>query len=503
VTKKSESTRIPVEARLSEPQLRDLMRSLPHLVWTCLAEGPCDYLSRQWVEYTGIPEEEQLEYGWLLQLHPDDREPVKAKWQATVGAGAAFDIEFRIRRHDGVYKWFRTRAIPLRDDSGTIVKWYGSNTDIDDYRSTVDSLRESEAVETAVISAALDAIILMDRDGAIVDFNPAAERLFGYRPDDVIGRSLSEIIIPPSLRARHESALRRHHGAATSNVIGKRVELPAMRSDGTEFPAEIAIVKTGSEDAPMFVGYIRDTTERRRAQEADALRVAKEATESANRELEAFSDTVAHDLRKPLRAINGFSQALLEDYSANLDETARDYLQRIARSAQHMGGLIDGLLDLARIAKEEIRHDVVDVAELARSIIPTLVGNETRAVEWLIDDDMKVGGDVHLIRTLLEALLRNAWTFTQKETTARIEIRRDASAPNAFLVRDNGVGFDPAAAGELFLPFRCLRQHPEMEGAGMGLATVARIAWRHGGRVRADGEPGTGATIYVSLSRSS
>jgi len=134
----------PMESRLSDSQLRELADSLSHLVWTCLAEGPCDYLSGQWVAYTGIPEADQLGYGWLMQLHPDDRERVKAEWAATVVAGVAFDIEFRIRRNDGVHRWFRTRAIPLHDTSGKLDKWCGSNSDIDDYKRTEQVLRESE-----------------------------------------------------------------------------------------------------------------------------------------------------------------------------------------------------------------------------------------------------------------------------------------------------------------------------------------------------------------------
>ncbi len=144
----------PIETRLSVAQLRELTESLPHLVWTCLAEGPCDYLSRQWIEYTGIPEAEQLGYGWLLRLHADDRERVKAEWAAAVGAATPFDIEFRIRRADGVFRWFRTRAIPLRDPEGRIVKWYGSNTDIDAYKRTEESLRLSEMRFRQAITAA-------------------------------------------------------------------------------------------------------------------------------------------------------------------------------------------------------------------------------------------------------------------------------------------------------------------------------------------------------------
>ena len=130
--------------RESERRYRTLAESLPHLVWTCRADGPCDYLSPRWVDYTGIPEADQLGYGWLEQLHPDDRERVVAEWSEVAPRGGVFDIEFRIRRADGVHRWFKTRAIPFRDDGGRVVKWFGSNTDIDDHKRAHEALRESE-----------------------------------------------------------------------------------------------------------------------------------------------------------------------------------------------------------------------------------------------------------------------------------------------------------------------------------------------------------------------
>jgi anti-anti-sigma factor len=138
-------------ARLTMAQLQDLTDALPHLVWTCLKTGPCDYLSRQWVEYTGIPETEQLNYGWLNQLHPDDRERVIKEWTATVGAERSFDVEFRIRRADGVHRWFKTRAIPLRDTQGKLVKWYGSNTDMEDFKAAMQELMDKNEQLSKVI----------------------------------------------------------------------------------------------------------------------------------------------------------------------------------------------------------------------------------------------------------------------------------------------------------------------------------------------------------------
>jgi PAS domain S-box-containing protein len=133
------------ELAASEHRFRDLAESLPQLVWTCLADGPCDYLGRQWIEYTGITEAEQLNYRWLQQLHPDDRQPTISAWQEAVGKGKFFDVEFRIRRHDGVYRWFKTRAIPLHNTAGKVVKWFGSNTDIEDLKQMQQELKDRMA----------------------------------------------------------------------------------------------------------------------------------------------------------------------------------------------------------------------------------------------------------------------------------------------------------------------------------------------------------------------
>ena len=158
----------PEASQLGESQLRELMDSLPQLAWTSLAEGSCDYLSRQWIEYTGLPEAVHLGYGWLMQLHPDDRERVKAEWAATLDGGVAIDIELRIRRHDGVHRWFNTRAIPLRDTSGKITKWFGSNSDIEEYKRTEEALRaevqlrEDESRYRMLFDSSEDALMVLE-----------------------------------------------------------------------------------------------------------------------------------------------------------------------------------------------------------------------------------------------------------------------------------------------------------------------------------------------------
>jgi PAS domain S-box-containing protein len=364
-------------------------------------------------------------------------------------------------------------------------------------RDAARALLESEARKAAIMEAALDAIVVMDHDGKIVEFNPAAEMLFGYRREEAVGRPVAETLVPPGLRSAHGHGLARYLSSSVARVLGARVELPAIRRDGTEFPAEIALLRIGAPGKPMFVGYIRDATERRRAAEAEALRRAAEAAEAAYLELEAFSYSVAQDLRSPLRTMIGFGDALLED-QARLDDTGRDHLQRIVAGARRMGEVVDGLLALARLAKVEVQHESFDLAALARSLMP-LYCDPTRHAVWNIAPALPVRGDRRLVRTLLEHLLSNAWKFTRTREVATIELGCSDREDGVYYVRDNGIGFDRARAHALFAPFQ--RHHVDIEyaGAGLGLATAQRIVHRHGGRIWAEASVDAGATFYFTL----
>lgn len=238
-----------------------------------------------------------------------------------------------------------------------------------------------------------------------------------------------------------------------------------------------------------------------RIQERTAdLEHSNSSLETANREMEAFSYSVSHDLRAPLRHINGFSQALVEEYSGQLDEQGKDYLRRICAASDHMAALIDDLLELSRVTRTELRRQRVDMSELCRTIAANL--NESypeREATFVIADGAVAQGDPLLIRQALENILGNAWKYTSKTHGARIEF---GISPNqsttTYFVRDNGVGFDMAYSGKLFGAFQRLHG-AEFEGTGIGLATVQRIIQRHGGTIWAEGSEGHGATFYFTL----
>jgi light-regulated signal transduction histidine kinase (bacteriophytochrome) len=222
---------------------------------------------------------------------------------------------------------------------------------------------------------------------------------------------------------------------------------------------------------------------------------------ASNKELEAFSYSVSHDLRAPLRGIDGFSMALLEGYADRLDEQGKDYLRRVRSATQRMGTLIDDLLNLSRMTRAELQRRPVDLSALTLTVATELkMMQPERAVEFVITPGLEATADARLMRVVLENLLGNAWKFTSSHRSAKIEVgKAQHNGTPAFFVRDDGVGFDPAHADRLFGAFQRLHSTSEFPGTGVGLATVQRIVQRHGGQIWAQGAIEKGATFYFTL----
>jgi PAS domain S-box-containing protein len=298
---------------------------------------------------------------------------------------------------------------------------------------------------------------------------------------------------------------------------------PAYRSilagnlSPTEIPYEDRVrllvgVPVRDENNRTFAGVLitQDITERRRAEdevrrlntELEQRVVERTAElEAVNRELEAFSYSVSHDLRSPLRTVDGFSQALLEDYNASLDDSGRDFLHRIRSACQRMGQLIDDMIELSRVTRTEMNLAEVDLSEIVREIAADLEADDPgRAVEFSIQSGLKGRGDARLLRVALQNLIGNAWKFTMKKPQARIEFGRTNGADAAeYYVRVNGAGFDMVYVDKLFGAFQRLHAMDEFSGTGIGLATVQRVIRRHSGAIRAEAAVNEGATFYFTL----
>lgn len=230
---------------------------------------------------------------------------------------------------------------------------------------------------------------------------------------------------------------------------------------------------------------------------------ARAALEESRRELESLTYTIAHDLRAPLRAIDGFARALSEDCGERLDEDGRRYLQHVLDAAQRMSGMLEGLLSLARIQRAELHPTRVALSRVAHEVVERLrAADPSRSVELVVPDGLAADCDASLFRMALEALLQNGWKFTRGREPARIEVGMLPSTPAIYFVRDNGVGFDMRNAGKLFAPFQRLHSEREFQGVGIGLAAAQRIIRRHGGRIWAEAAADRGATFYFTLSAS-
>jgi len=360
----------------------------------------------------------------------------------------------------------------------------------------------------ALVESSDDAIVSKSLTGVIETWNPGAERLYGYSRSEAIGRLIG-IIVPTDREQEELDILRRiRAGEHVQNYDTVRV-----RKDGSLVDVSLTVFSIRDSSGKIIGAshVARDITLRKRFEnEIRALneslehRVAERTLElsEANRELEAFSYSVSHDLRAPLRSIDGFSRLLLEEAGATLDATAKDRLHRVRAAASRMGQLIDALLELSRLGRTQMRYEDVGLSTLATHIAHELERNAPeRKVSFHIQPGLTAKGDSRLIRILLDNLLGNALKFTSEkpETVIEFGATTEAGDEPIYFVRDNGAGFDMLYAGQLFTPFQRLHAKTEFEGTGIGLATAHRIVTRHGGRIWADAAPGRGATFYFTL----
>jgi PAS domain S-box-containing protein len=372
--------------------------------------------------------------------------------------------------------------------------------------TAVEELRRSEARYRRIVDTAAEGIWTLDLEGRTTFVNAAMAEMLGRTVQDMLGCHASDFMFAGDV-ADHVERLR-----VRGRGVIERYERRLRREDGTELWTSVSGTPLLDErgEALGSMAMLTDVTERRRAQqEVLELNARLEGTvahrtrdlEAACRELEAFSYSVSHDLRTPLRAIDGFSQALVEDCGDAVGEEGVDHLARVRKAAQHMGEMIDALLGLSRISQRELVITAVDLTALAWDIASQLQAADPRRVVRLqIADGLVADGDRALLEVVLGNLLGNAWKYTAKREVAHIEVGTvDDLGVTAFFVRDDGAGFDSGHADQLFEPFRRLCDEADFAGSGIGLATVQRVVRRHGGRCWAEGEPGKGATFFFTL----
>jgi PAS domain S-box-containing protein len=360
--------------------------------------------------------------------------------------------------------------------------------------------------EIHAICDALPALIAqVDGEEKYCFNNRAYETWFGLKPRELLGRTMRQVLGDETYR-EVQSKIR-----AALTGTRQTFESKVRHKDGTQRSVSINYIPRFTSIGTVEGMYIliTDVTEHQRAEDqvrslnADLERRVLERTtqlESANRELEAFCYSVSHDLRAPLRAVRGFTEVLLEQHANQLDPRGLDFLRRISEASLQMDRLVDDLLRLSRVSRSEVQPQEVNLSRMAEDIISELKKAEpARSVKTSIQPGLKALADDRLIRLVLDNLLRNAWKFTSKNTSAAIEFGKVDGDEPAFFVRDNGVGFDMAYAGRLFGVFQRLHSTADFPGSGVGLAIVQRVVKRHGGRVWAEGDTNKGAIFYFTL----
>jgi PAS domain S-box-containing protein len=365
---------------------------------------------------------------------------------------------------------------------------------LDEQARAEAALRHLRGVHEDIAHHVAEGIVLEEAHGRLTYVNPAAASLLGYAPEELIGQPWT-LIVPGEHQTRvQEADQRRARGEVD------RYEIEVVRKDGRRVPVMVSGGPRYEDGA--FAGtlaVLSDISELKRAEEE--LRTRTLQLEAANRELEAFSYSVSHDLRAPLRAMDGFSKILLEEYAQQLPEKAAHFLRRIRQNAEQMGRLINDLLAFSRLSRATLTKQQVSVTELAREAFEALgPEREGRQIEFTVGSFPSCEADPALLRQVLVNLLGKALKFTRSRDVARIEVGcRRRRGECACYVKDNGVGFDTDYADKLFGVFQRFHRPEEYEGTGVGLAVVQRIVHRHGGRVWADARVDTGATFYFTL----
>ena len=495
VTEETETRR---RLERSERLYAELIENAQDLVLTSDLEGRVTSANPAALAATGFSLEEIVGRPADDHFHPESRAAARAAFEKKRNGARGGIYRARLTRKDGssfpveVSSWLFPREGPPTGIHGII-------RDLTEREASETALRMSEERYRLVFENASDGIFFQDAAGCYVDANDAACRLVGYKREELIGKHFTEVLVVPP-----DQPIRWPELKTGRSVLSERT---LRRKDGSLVPVEISgrLYPDG-----RLQGIVRDISARRRSEErlrslnAELERRVTDRTaalEEANRELEAFAYSVSHDLRAPLRAIDGFGHVLAEEYGALLDEEGLRILARMRGSALRLGNLVDDLLRLSRVSRAAVRREQVDLSSLAAEVSLELAATAPgRAVTFEVEPFLEARADRSLVKILLGNLLANAWKFTSKHPEGRIEVGADRTGSQpVFFVRDDGAGFDPVHSSQLFQPFQRLHPSDAFEGTGIGLAIVERIVRKHGGSISADGAPERGATFRFTL----
>ncbi len=512
-----QTTDINRELRESRRKLSTLMDNLPGIAYRCLNDKnwTMEFISSGCLELTGYVAEDLVQNRILSYndiILPEDQKGVWESVQKGVNSRTPYRLTYRIRTKSGEEKWVWEQGSGVFSESGDLLALEGFITDISDAKRYELRLLESERRLSTLMSnlPGMAYRCLNDENWTMEFVSSGCEELTGYTPDEIIGNSAvayNDLIAADDRGMVHsyiKKALDEHNPFRLEyRIIAASGDLKWVWEQGRGIYNE-------RREVLSIEGFITDITERKNIEselqeyrdhlESEVRKRTHELT-AANRELESFAYSVSHDLRAPLRAIDGFSRAILEDYMDKLNEEGKDFLKRIRGASQKMASLIDDMLKLSRLTRDEMEYHPVNMSDAAEKIINELRENEPlRVVEFINTPGITINGDPRLINAALENLLGNAWKFTSARPDGRIEFGLNTlNGETVYYIKDNGAGFDMTYADKLFGAFQRLHTTAEFPGTGIGLAIVQRVINRHGGRIWAESTVNIGSTFYFTL----
>ena len=428
----------------------------------------------------------------VAELYGDVPEVMESVRRAL--AGEAFSTTMQMQN---VY--FEVSYTPMHAADGAVTGVIGVAHDITERHKAEQALEVSDRRVRIIIENAYDAYVAMDREGAIVDWNPQAERTFGWPRQEAIGRSLSDTIIPPRFRQHHLNGLVHYLHTGEGPVLNRRIEMPALHRDGSEFPIEMTISAMRIEESVIFSAFIHDISDRVRAKE-ELERTAAELRRS-NAELEQFAYVASHDLQEPLRMVASYTQLLERRYAAHLDQTARDFIGYAVDGAKRMQQFITGLLRYSRVGTEPQVLEVVNLQEMFDAALANLrIAIQESGAKVEARALPAVRGDPRQLTQLFQNLIGNALKFRKPGQPPHIQVWAEPDGDFwRIAVRDDGIGMDPRFYDRVFVIFQRLHTRDEYEGTGLGLAICKKIVERHGGRIWVESKEGEGATFFFTL----
>jgi PAS domain S-box-containing protein len=493
--------------RSSEELFATVTRLSPAGIFRTDAAGVCTYVNDAWTTITGAPK--GVGVPWIDAIAPDDPETLNLDWESSRAAHTPMRATVLLRRPSFEVRWLQVEIHPEGVHAGA--GFVGAIVDITEGKLAEIAMQESEARYRTLIERipAVTFTARLDEANTIVFISPQVKGTLGFTVEEWTGT--------PGIWMEHvhpddSHAVMAHYKDVIQNRTTKAIDYRLLGHAGRTVWVHDAVSPIVIGDrVSKLRGVMMDISERKHFElELSRLnaelerRVGRRTSEleAVVEELRSFSYSVSHDLRAPLRAIQGFGLALDREYRERLDSTGRDYLHRILGSADRMTKLIEDLITLSRVTHAEMRTENLDLSKMAEEVVADLrTAEPLRRVEVKVGQGLSAEGDARLLRVLLENLIGNAWKFTSHNVTAKIEFGAldHRVSKRVFFVRDDGAGFDQEFASKLFVPFQRLHRSTEFPGTGIGLATVSRIIGRHGGRVWAEGREGTGATFYFEL----